>query len=103
LRRAVAVDGTGGRVLAMLANLEEWGGYCGRVAGALVARYDMAEPDVGFFRFFAGPPPGFAAQAASVIAAGLDAGEDPREAVRAAVALHAYEIAFWDTLAEGLG
>ncbi len=83
----------------MLASLEEWGGYCGRVAGALVTRYGMAEPDVGFFRFFAGPPPGFAAQAASVIAAG----EDPQEAVRAALALHAYEIAFWDTLADGLG
>lgn len=30
-------------------------------------------------------------------------GEDPQEAVRAALALHAYEIAFWDTLADGLG
>src|SRR5689334_24699595 len=75
-----------GVALAMLANLEEWGGYCGRVAGALVTRYGMAEPDVRFFRFFAEPPPGFAAQAESVIAAGLAAGEDPREAVRAAVA-----------------
>ena len=92
-----------GIALAMLANLEEWGGYCGRVAGALVTRYGMAESDVGFFRFFAEPPPGFTAQAASVIAAGLAAGEDPQEAVRAAVALHAYEIAFWDTLADGLG
>ena len=91
-----------GVALAMLANLEEWGGYCGRIAGALVTRYGMAEPDVGFFRFFAEPPPGFTAQAASVIAAGLAAGEDPQEAVRAALALHAYEIAFWDTLADGL-
>jgi hypothetical protein len=99
-----ALSGTcSGVALVMLASLEEWGGYCGRAAGALVTRYDMAEPDVGFFRFFAGPPPGFAVQAASVIAAGLDAGEDPQEAVRAAVALPAYEIAFWDTLAEGPG
>jgi len=36
------------------------------------------------------------------VAAGLAAGEDPREAVRAALALHAYEIAFWDALAAGL-
>ena len=92
-----------GVALAMLANLEEWGGYCGRVAGALVTRYDMTEPDVGFFRFFAEPPSGFTAQAESVIAARLTAGEDPQEAVRAALALHAYEIAFWDTLADGLG
>jgi hypothetical protein len=92
-----------GVALAMLANREEWGGYCGRAAGALLARYDLAERAVGFFRFFAAPAPGFAQQATSVVAAGLAAGEDPREAVRAALALHAYEIAFWDALADGLG
>jgi len=92
-----------GVALAMLANLEEWGGYCGRVAEALVTRYGLPEQAVGFFRFFAGPAPGFAEQAASVVAAGLAAGEDPQEAVRAARALHAYEIAFWDALADGLG
>jgi len=89
-----------GVALAMLANLEEWGGYCGRAAEALVTRYGLSERAV---RFFAGPPPGFTEQAASVVAAGLAAGEDPREAVRAALALHAYEIAFWDALADGLG
>ena len=91
-----------GVALAMLANLEEWGGYCGRVAGALVTRYGLPERAVGFFWFFATPPPGFTGQATSVVAAGLAAGEDPREAVRAALALHAYEIAFWDALADGL-
>jgi hypothetical protein len=106
----LAVDGVmsadvtcSGVALAMLANLEEWGGYCGRVAGALVARYGLAGRAVGFFRFFAEPAPGLAEQARSVVAAGLAAGEDPQEAVRAARALHAYEIAFWDTLADGLG
>ena len=92
-----------GVALAMLANLEEWGGYCGRVAEALLTRYNLPEQAVGFFRFFAGPAPGFPEQAASVVAAGLAAGEDPREAVRAALALHAYEVAFWDALADGLG
>jgi len=92
-----------GIALAMLANLEEWGGYCGRIAEALVARYDLTEQAVGFFRFFAEPAPGFAEQAASVVAAGLAAGEDPQEAMRAALALHAYESAFWDALADGLG
>jgi hypothetical protein len=92
-----------GIALAMLANLEEWGGYCGRIARALVARYDLTEGAVGFFRFFAEPAPGLAEQATSVVAAGLAAGEDPQEAMRAALALHAYETAFWDTLADGLG
>ena len=92
-----------GVALAMLANLEEWGGYCGRVAEALLTRYGLAEQAVAFFQFFAAPPPGFTEQATSVVAAGLAAGEDPQEARRAALALHAYEIAFWDSLAEGLG
>jgi len=92
-----------GVALAMLANLEEWGGYCARVAEALVARYDLTERAVEFFRFFAEPAPGFAEQAESVVAAGLAAGEDPQEAVRAALALHTYEIAFWDALAADLG
>lgn len=70
----------------MLANLEKWCGYYGGVAKVLVARYDLAERAVGFFRFFAEPAPGFAAQATSVAAAGLAAGADPREAVRAALA-----------------
>jgi hypothetical protein len=91
-----------GVALAMLANLEEWGGYCGRVAEALVTRYDLADRAVGFFRFFAAPAPGFTEQATSVVAAGLAAGEEPQEAVQAARALHAYEIAFWDALAAGL-
>ena len=91
-----------GVALAMLANLEEWGGYCGRIAEALVTCYDLSERAAGFFRFFTTPPPGFTEQATSVVAAGLAAGEDPQEAVRAALALHAYEIAFWDALADGL-
>lgn len=99
-----ALSGTAsGVALAMLANLEEWGGYCGRVAAALRARYGLGEDAVAFFRFFAEPAPGFADQAASVISAGLAAGEDAAAAMWAARALHAYETAFWDTLAEGLG
>ena len=79
------------------------GGCCGRVAGALLTRYGLPERAAGFFRFFAGPAPGFTEQATAVVAAGLAAGEEPREAVWAALALHTYEIAFWDALADGLG
>ncbi|MEU5883394.1 hypothetical protein [Spirillospora sp. NPDC047279] len=88
--------------LAMLANLEEWGAYCGRVAEALRGRYGMDERAVGFFAFFAEAPPGFADQAADVVAAGLAAGERPEDAALAARMLHAYETAFWNALAEGL-
>jgi hypothetical protein len=99
-----AVNGTSSAVaLAMLVNLDEWGAYCARTADALVTAYGLAAEAVGFFRFFAEPPPGFGDQATAVIAAGLAAGEDPVEALRAARMLHAYEAAFWESLADGLG
>src|SRR5260370_21384941 len=72
-----------GVALAMLANLEEWGGYCGRVAGALLTRYGLPERAAGFFRFFAEPAPGFPEQAASAVAAGLAPRGDPRAPPRA--------------------
>ncbi|WP_433469039.1 hypothetical protein [Spirillospora sp. CA-128828] len=98
-----AAFGTASEVaLAMLANLEEWGAYCARIAQALRARYGFAGTDVGFFDFFAESPPGFEEHALAVIAAGLASGDDPVEAARAARLLHAYETAFWDALAEGL-
>jgi thiaminase len=55
-----------GVTMAMLANLEEWGGYSGRIADALVTHYGLSEQAVGFFRFFAEPAPDFTAQATSV-------------------------------------
>jgi hypothetical protein len=88
--------------LAMLANLEEWGGYCARTATALRARYGFDEEAVGFFSFFAESPPGFEEQALAVISAGLASGDDPADASRAARLLHAYEDAFWNALVEGL-
>lgn len=94
-----ALSGTcSGMALAMLANLGEWGEYCGRAADALTGRYGFTETAVGFFRFFATPPPDLAERASEVIEQGLRAGEDPRDALRAARMLHAYELAFWDAL-----
>ena len=59
---------SGGVALAMLAILPERGGYRGRVAEALLTRYDLLGQAVVFFRFLAGPP-GLAGQAASVAGA----------------------------------
>ncbi|MCM6778079.1 hypothetical protein NDR87_31820 [Nocardia sp. CDC159] len=91
--------GLSGMALAMLANLDEWGGYCARTANALVSQYDLGEDEVDFFRFFATTPPGFAEQAAAVVAQGLRAGEDAEQALHDARMLHAYESAFWESLA----
>jgi thiaminase len=98
-----AAFGTAAEVaLAMLANLEEWGAYCGRTARALRTQYGFPEGAVGFFDFFAESPPRFEERALDVLASGLASGEDPVEAARAARLLHAYETAFWDALVEGL-
>jgi len=98
-----AVYGTRSAVaLAMVANLDEWGAYCARVADALTSRYNLSEDTVGFFRFFAASPPGFVERAEAAVSEGLAAGEDPVEALRAAQALHVYETAFWDALTTGL-
>jgi hypothetical protein len=98
-----ALNGTRSGVgLAMLVNFGEWGGYCARAADALRARYDLSEEAVAFFRFFAESPPEFAEQATEMIAVGLAAGDDPAESLHAAHMMHAYELAFWAALAEGL-
>ncbi len=57
---------------------------------------------MSFFDFFAVPPPRFEERALEVAAAGLAAGEELDRAVRAARLLQAYELLYWDTLAQGL-
>jgi thiaminase len=89
-------------VLAFLANLAAWGENCGRVAEALRSRYGAADEAVSFFAFFASPPPDFEGQALAVLAAGLGEGESPARARRATRLLQAYELSFWNTMAEGL-
>lgn len=90
----------GGRAdvaLAFLVNLDAWGEACRRMADALDARYD-----VSFFEFFAHPPADFAERALAVAEQGLAAGERPEHARRAARLLQAYELLYWDTLADAL-
>jgi thiaminase len=90
----------GGRAdvaLAFLVNLDAWGEACGRMATALRARYDVT-----FFEFFSQPPAGFAERALAVIEQGLAAGEPEMQARRAARLLQAYELLYWDTLADAL-
>ena len=83
--------------LAFLANLDAWGRNCGRLAELLGGRCE-----VSFFEFFAEPAPGFEEQALAVADQGLQAGDSPARARRAARLLQAYELQFWDTLADAL-
>jgi hypothetical protein len=83
--------------LAFLANLAAWGDNCARMARALRGRHDTA-----FFDFFAEPAPDFEDRALAVADEGLAAGDSPERARRAARFLQAYELLFWDTLADEL-
>ena len=95
----------GGRAdvgLAFLVNLVAWGESCARIAAALREHHRLGDEEVSFFDFFAVPPPRFEERALEVAAAGLAAGEELDRAVRAARLLQAYELLYWDTLAQGL-
>jgi hypothetical protein len=83
--------------LAFLANLAAWGENCRRLADLLRDRYDTS-----FFDFFAEPAPGFEEHALAVADQGLTGGDSPTRARRAARLLQAYELLFWDTLADAL-
>jgi hypothetical protein len=89
-------------VLAFLAKLAAWGENCGRVAEAPRARYRASDEAVAFFEFFASPPADFERRALAVLAAGLGEGDSPERARRATRLLQAYELSFWDAMAEGL-
>jgi thiaminase len=97
----LAVNGSVGAVaMAFLANLAAWGENCARVAAGLRDAYGAGDAAVAYFEFFAAAPPGFRDDTLAVAQAGLDSGDDPREIRRAARLLQAYELQFWDALAE---
>jgi thiaminase len=89
-------------VLAFVANLAAWGENCRQVATALRASYGAGDDAVAFFDFFASPPGDFEPRALAVLDEALAAGDSPILARRATRLLQAYELAFWDALAEGL-
>ena len=81
--------------LAFLANLETWGRSCTRMRDAL--RPEYGDEAVAFFDFFARAPQAFEERALELVATG-----EPSSARRAARLLQAYELLYWDTLADGL-
>jgi hypothetical protein len=89
-------------VLALLTNLAIWGENCGAVAAALRNAYGADDDAVAFFDFFATPQADFEAHALAVLDEGLTAGDSPVLARRASRLLQAYELSFWDALAEWL-
>ena len=92
----LALNGSAADVaLAFLANLESWGRSCARMRDAL--RPIHGAEAVAFFDFFAEPPAGFTGEALALVVMG-----EPVSARRAARLLQAYELLYWDTLADAL-
>ena len=99
----LALNGSQGDVaLALIANFAAWGSYCGAVAAGLRSQYGLDEQATAFFDFFATPVPEIEQQAIAVAEAGIDAGELPEDARRYARLIQAYELMFWNTLADGV-
>jgi thiaminase len=85
---------------AFLVNFPVFGENTGRMSAALQKQYGLTPEQTAFFDFFATPVPGFEQVALAVIADGLEMDGDPRQLRRAARLLQAYELAFWDSVAE---
>jgi hypothetical protein len=89
-------------VVALVANFAAWGSYCRAIADGLRRNYGLAGEAVGFFDLFATPVPGFDEQALAVVQASVGADGPSESARRMARTVQAYELSFWNTLAEGV-
>jgi thiaminase len=88
--------------LALVANFAAWGSYCGAVAKGLRAHYGLSEEAVAFFDMFAAPAPEAERLASEVARHSLGTADKvPESARRHARLVQAYELMFWNTLAEG--
>jgi hypothetical protein len=89
--------------LALVANFAAWGSYCGAVADGLRRHYGLNDEAVEFFAFFAAPAPEVEELASAVARHGLGpAGTLPDSTRRHARLIQAYELMFWNTLADGV-
>jgi thiaminase len=84
---------------ALSLNFAAWGINCGRMSAALKAKYGLRSEAVGFFDLFANLPPAEDA-AIAVIQGGLDRGVPAALIARAARMLQAFELAYWDAIAD---
>jgi thiaminase len=86
-------------VIGILVNFAAWGHNCGRMSAALRKSYGFNEDETAFLDAFANMPP-FEDAALAIIQDGLDRGEPPARLQRSARLFQAYELMFWDAIAE---
>ena len=84
---------------ALLVNFAAWGANCGKMSKALQEHYGLTKEEVAFFELFSQMPP-FEKQVLEVIQGALNRGIEPALVHRAARMLQAYELMFWDVMAE---
>jgi hypothetical protein len=98
----LAVNGEPGDVIVgVVANFAAWGDYCARIAAAMRAKYGLDDEACAFFDFFATPAPEVTDQAVAAVQAALDANRvDERLARRYGRLFQAYELMFWNTIAD---
>jgi hypothetical protein len=89
-------------VIALVANFAAWGSYCGAVADGLRRHYGLTGEALGFLDMFAIPVPEFEEQTLAVVQANTGPGAPAESARRMARHVQAYELSFWNTLAEGV-
>ncbi|UCC81877.1 MAG: transcriptional regulator [Gemmatimonadota bacterium] len=86
-------------VIGILVNFAAWGHNCGRMSAALRKRYGFSADETAFLDAFANMP-SFEDAALAIIQDGLDHGEPPARLQRSARLFQAYELMFWDAMAE---
>lgn len=87
-------------VLALTANFAAWGDYCAITARALRRHYGFDDASCAFFDFFATPSPELVDEAVAVLTAGGLDRDRITEGRRYGRLLQAYELLFWNTLAD---
>jgi hypothetical protein len=87
-------------VVALMANFAAWGDYCATIAQAMREHYGFADEACAFFDFFATPVPEIEERAVAALQAGLDAGRASDEAYTYGRLFQAYELMFWNTIAD---
>ncbi|MFE0382274.1 transcriptional regulator [Streptomyces inhibens] len=87
--------------IALTANFAAWGGYCATVGAAMRDHYGFPDAACEFFAFFAEPAPAVEEQARAAVQHGLDTGQaQPAAAHRYGRLLQAYELMFWNSVAD---
>jgi thiaminase len=89
-------------VVALMANLAAWGGYCATLGTAMREHYGFDDAACGFFDFFATPAPEVEEQAVAALQAAMDAGRQTEEAFTYGRLFADYELMFWNTIADSV-